>query len=153
MPYSSGDPSKYPVKQITKPLPFEVIGVGIVLNQEMQVLIDQRNEEGILGGLWEFPGGKQELGETIEATIHRELEEELAINVEVGEELLTLDHSYSHKRLRFVVHLCNWLAGEPKPLASQKVLWVDPFQLNQYPFPAANSRIITVLHKRLRSIN
>ena len=148
--YAAGDPARYPVKDASKPLPFQVIGVGVVLNGAGQVLIDQRLNEGLLGGLWEFPGGKQESGEAIEATIRRELSEELAIQVEVGEELISLEHAYSHKRLRFVVHLCRWLSGEPQPLASQQVQWVDPQDLGAYPFPAANAKIIAALLDRLQ---
>jgi A/G-specific adenine glycosylase len=137
------------VKEASRTVPFQVIGVGVVLDRSGRVLIDQRLEEGLLGGLWEFPGGKQEPGEAIAATIRRELREELAIEVEVGEELLSLDHAYSHKRLRFVVHLCRWLGGEPRPLASQQVRWVEPADLSAYPFPAANARIIAALLERL----
>ena len=126
-------------------LPFQVIGVGVVHNGAGEVLIDQRLNEGLLGGLWEFPGGKQEPGEPIVATIRRELEEELAIEVEVGAELIVVEHTYSHKRLRFVVHLCTWLSGEPQSLASQQVRWVRPEQLGEYPFPAANTQIIAAL--------
>ena len=147
--YASGDPAVYPVKEAPRELPFQVIGVGVVLNDAGEVLIDQRLNEGLLGGLWEFPGGKQEPGEAIEATIGRELQEELAIEVEVGEELISLDHAYSHKRMRFVVHLCQWRAGEPQPLASQQVRWVKPQQLSDFPFPAANARIIAALLARL----
>ena len=137
------------MKEAQRELPFQGIGVGVVLNDAGEVLIDQRLNEGLLGGLWEFPGGKQEPGEAIEATIGRELQEELAIEVEVGEELISLDHAYSHKRLRFVVHLCQWRSGEPQPLASQQVRWVKPQQLGDYPFPAANARIIAALLARL----
>jgi A/G-specific adenine glycosylase len=126
-------------------LPFQVIGVGVVRNGAGEVLIDQRLHEGLLGGLWEFPGGKQEPGELIVETIRRELEEELAIEVEVGAELIVVEHAYSHKRLRFVVHLCTWLSGEPQPLASQQVRWVRPDRLGEYPFPAANAQIIAAL--------
>ena len=147
--YAAGDPSAYPVKDAPRELPFQVIGVGVVLNGDGEVLIDQRLNEGLLGGLWEFPGGKQESGEAIGATIERELREELAIEAAVGEELITLEHAYSHKRLRFVVHLCTWLSGEPQPLASQQVRWVRPEQLSDFPFPAANARIIAALLERL----
>jgi len=147
--YAAGDPACYPVKDATRTVPFQVIGVGVVLDGAGRVLIDQRLEEGLLGGLWEFPGGKQEEGEAITATIERELAEELAIAVQVGEELIVVDHAYSHKRLRFVVHLCRWLAGEPQPLASQQVRWVEPAELDAYPFPAANARIIAALRERL----
>ena len=149
--YASGDPCRWPVTEAPKPLPFQVIGVGVVLNEAGEVLIDQRLEGGLLGGMWEFPGGKQEEGETIEACISRELREELAIEVMVSELLISVDHAYSHKKLRFVVHLCSWLSGEPQPLASQQVRWVRPDQLNDYPFPAANARIIEALLGNLAS--
>lgn len=149
--YAAGNPADYPVKDAPRELPFQVIGVGVVLNEAGEVLIDQRLNEGLLGGLWEFPGGKQEPGEAIEATIRRELEEELAIVVEVGEELITLEHAYSHKRLRFVVHLCRWLSGDPQPLAAQQVRWVEPGLLGEFPFPAANARIIAALQQRLQA--
>lgn len=137
------------VTDAPRSLPFSVIGVGVVLNQAGEVLIDQRLNEGLLGGLWEFPGGKQEPGEAITDTIARELQEELAIDVAVDQELITVDHAYSHKKLRFIVHLCRWLSGEPQPLASQQVRWVKPEELGNFPFPAANARIIEALLKSL----
>lgn len=147
--YAAGDPPRFPVKEASRSVPFQVIGVGVVQDGAGRVLIDQRLEEGLLGGLWEFPGGKQEPQEAIAETIRRELREELAIEADVGEELITLDHAYSHKRLRFVVHLCRWRSGEPQALASQQVRWVEPGDLGAYPFPAANARIIAALHERL----
>ena len=147
--YAAGDPARFPVKDSPRTVPFQVVGVGVVLDGAGRVLIDQRLNEGLLGGLWEFPGGKQEEGEAIAATIERELAEELAIAVAVGEELIVIEHAYSHKRLRFVVHLCTWLAGEPQPLASQQVRWVRPVELADYPFPAANGRIIAALLEHL----
>ncbi len=143
--YAAGDPSRWPMTDAPKPLPFQVIGVGVVFNAVGEVLIDQRLEEGLLGGMWEFPGGKQEPGESIEDCIARELQEELGIAVKVKEKLITVDHSYSHKKLRFVVHCCEWVSGDPQPLASQQLRWVLPEQLTDFPFPAANARIIEAL--------
>ena len=151
--YASGDPSGWPVVEVRKPVPFQVIGIGVVINEAGDVLIDQRLEEGLLGGMWEFPGGKQELGEPIEACIARELMEELGIEVSVGDPLITVDHAYSHKKLQFVVHFCRWISGEPQPLASQQVRWVRPEHLKDYPFPAANARIIEALLGRLSRSN
>ena len=79
------------------------------------------------------------------------MKEELGIAVKVGAELITVDHAYSHKKLRFVVHLCDWLSGEPQPLVSQQVRWVRPDDLGTYAFPAANARIIEALLGRLTS--
>ena len=143
--YAAGDPSRWPMTDASKPVPFQVIGVGVVYNASGEILIDQRLEEGLLGGMWEFPGGKQEPDETIEACIARELREELGIDVVVEDHLITVDHAYSHKKLRFVVHLCTWLSGDPQPLASQQVRWVQAQSLGNYAFPAANARIIEAL--------
>ena len=145
----SGSPQQYPVKEAPRNIPFQVIGVGVVLKESGEVLIDQRLNEGLLGGLWEFPGGKQEPGEEIIDTIRRELREELAIEVSVEQALITVDHAYSHKKLRFEVHLCRWISGDPQPLASQQVRWVKPSELSNYPFPAANARIIAALLEHL----
>ncbi len=149
--YALGKQKEFPVKEPAKPLPFEVIGIGVVLNHHHQILIDQRLEQGLLGGMWEFPGGKKEVDESIEQTIARELKEELSIEVEVGEKLIDFEHAYSHKKLRFIVHICKWLRGKPQPLASQKVEWVSPESLENYPFPAANTKIISSLKKYLNT--
>ena len=145
--YAAGDPRRWPVTDASKPLPFQVIGVGVVLNAAGEVLIDQRLEEGLLG-MWEFCG-KQEKCESIETRIARELKEELGIAVTVGAELITVDHAYSHKKLRFV-HLCDRV-GEPQPFASQQVRWVRPDDLGDYAFPAANAKIIAALLGKLNT--
>ena len=121
--------------------------MGVVLNEAGEVLIDQRLNEGLLGGLWEFPGGKQEPGEALEETVARELKEELDIEVAVGEKLISLDHSYSHKRLRFEVYWCELVQGVPRPFASQEVRWVSVENLYKFPFPAANHKIIEAIMK------
>ncbi|WP_320676005.1 A/G-specific adenine glycosylase [Prochlorococcus sp. MIT 1300] len=147
--YASGQQKMLPMKDVKKKLPFHVIGIGVVVNESGQVLIAQRLAEGLLGGLWEFPGGKQEEGEVIELTISRELKEELDIDVEVDEKLVSFEHAYSHMKLRFEVFLCRHIDGEPKPLSSQKVKWVTLSALSEYPFPAANARMIASLRDHL----
>ena len=92
---------------------------------------------------------KKNTDESIKETIEREILEELGIVVKVGTKLLSFDHAYSHKKIHFTVHLCEWISGEPKPLASQKLLWVSPEKLFDFPFPAANNKIISELYKHL----
>tara|TARA_B100000214_G_scaffold43464_1_gene27246 strand:+ start:140 stop:571 length:432 start_codon:yes stop_codon:yes gene_type:complete len=129
--------------------PVQEIGIGLVFNKNGELLIDQRLEKSSMGGMWEFPGGKKHPRESIENTIERELKEELGIIVNVGEKLLFFEHAYTHVKLHFNVHFCKWIAGEPKPLASQKLLWVYPDQLFNFPFPAANTKIISELQKHI----
>ncbi len=125
------------------------IGIGIVINDNGQVLIDQRLNESIMGGLWEFPGGKQEEGELIEQTIVRELKEELDIDVQVSDKLISIDHSDNTNNYHFIVHICKLISGEPKPLSSQRINWVFPIDLDSYNFPIINFEIIKALKEYL----
>ena len=125
------------------------IGIGLVFNKKGELLIDQRLNCSTMGGMWEFPGGKKIPEESIQTTIKRELKEEVGITVNVGKKLVSFEHTYTHKKLIFTVHFCTWISGKPKPLASQKLCWVSPDKLIDFAFPAANSKIITALHKHL----
>ena len=147
--YSKYDPHNFPHKAMKNINPLQEVGIGLVFNNKGELLIDQRLESSSMGGMWEFPGGKKTSIESIEETIEREIKEELGIVVTVGAKLLSFDHTYSHKKINFTVHLCEWKSGEPKPLASQKLLWVSPEKLLDFPFPAANSKIISELYKLL----
>ena len=147
--YLRYDPQNFPKKEMKKIIPFHEIGIGLVFSQEGELLIDQRLDSASMGGMWEFPGGKKKPDESIKETIKREIQEELGIVVQVGAKLLSFEHAYSHKKFYFTVHMCEWKSGEPKPLASQKLLWVSPEKLVDFPFPAANSKIIAELYKHL----
>ena len=147
--YIKYDPNDFPQKEMKKIKPLQEIGIGLVFNKHGELLIDQRLEGSSMGGMWEFPGGKKNFDESIEKTIERELQEELGIVVKVGEQLLSFEHAYTNLKLKFTVHICEWISGEPKPLASQKLLWVYPDKLFDFPFPAANTKIISELHKHL----
>ena len=126
-----------------------VIGIGIVINDLGKILIAQRAPNQIMGGLWEFPGGKQENQESIENTIASEILEELGINVKVEDKLLEFDHTYEDKNFHFVVHACNLISGQPQPLESQRIKWVLPSNLSNYSFPEANTKMIDALNDYL----
>ena len=126
-------------------LPHKQIGVAVICNDQGQILIDRRPSEGLLGGLWEFPGGKIEPGETVQECIQREILEELGIEIEVGEHLITLDHVYSHFQVTLNVYYCRYLDGKPQPLGCEEIRWVSLSEIDNYPFPKANSKIITTL--------
>jgi A/G-specific adenine glycosylase len=80
----------------SSPIPDKMIGVAVIWNEEGLVLIDKRKAQGLLGGLWEFPGGKVEPGETVEACIQREIKEELGLEIEVRDRVITISHAYTH---------------------------------------------------------
>lgn len=131
----------------TTSIPYKLIGVGVIWNHQGQILIDRRRPEGLLGGLWEFPGGKIELGETIEDCIKREIKEELGIGIEVGEHLITIDHTYTHLRVSLTVHHCRYLTGDPMPIECDEIRWVTLDEIDQFPFPIANAQIIAALRQ------
>ncbi len=145
--YNLGIQSHLPMREPSSPLPHKNIGVAVIWNEQGQILIDRRRPNGLLGGLWEFPGGKIELGETVEECIKREIQEELAIEVEVGDRLITIDHAYSHFRVTLNVHHCRHLIGVPQPLECDEIRWVTLEEIDQFPFPKANAQIIAALRQ------
>ena len=127
------------------PPPHKIIGVGVIWNNQQQILIARRLPGGAMGGLWEFPGGKLEPGETVEECIKREIWEELGIVVEVGKHLITIKHDYSHLRVTLTVHHCQHLLGVPQPIECEEIKWVTLDEIDHYTFPQANRQIITAL--------
>jgi A/G-specific adenine glycosylase len=135
-----------------KTVTHKVVGVAIIWNGS-KILIDRRLPTGSLGGLWEFPGGKVEPGESIAACIAREVQEELALVVEVGDRLtgsdgvlpLVIEHDYQDFTVELVAHHCRYLGGEPQPLSCDEIRWVTVAELGQYPLPPANVAIVEAL--------
>jgi len=125
--------------------PHKIIGVAVIWNDQKQILIDRRRPEGVMGGLWEFPGGKIEPGETIKECIQREIYEELGIVIEVGEHLITIDHTYTDLRVTLTVHHCRHVTGVPQLLECDEIRWVNLEELEQFAFPKANFQIIAAL--------
>ena len=126
-------------------LPHKRIGVAVIWNQSGQILIDKRKLEGTMGGLWEFPGGKIEAGETVVDCIVREIREELAIDITVGEHLMSIEHTYPTFQMTLIVHHCQYIGGIPQPIASDEIRWVNISDLVNYQFPAANMAIINAI--------
>ena len=125
--------------------PHKIIGVAVIWNEQGLILIDRRLPGGAMGGLWEFPGGKIEANETVEECIKREIAEELGIEIEVKENLITIDHTYEQFRVTLKVHNCCYVSGEPQTLECDEIRWVKVEELGQFTFPEANSQIIAAL--------
>jgi len=120
------------------------VAAGLVF-RDGKLLITQRKQGQHLAGLWEFPGGKRESGETFEACLKRELEEELAISVSVKEFLIEISHTYPSKAVLLRFYLCEWKAGEPLPIGCQDLRWINREELRHFPFPEADSQILELL--------
>ena len=128
-------------------LPQKRIGVAVIINDQGEILIDRRPNNADMGGLWEFPGGKVEPSETIEECIKREVKEELALDIKVGQHLISIDYAYPQVHISLIVHYCHHQGGEPQALASQEVRWVSLANIEQFKFPEANQQIITALQQ------
>jgi len=107
-----------------------------------RLLIAQRPEGGHLAGMWEFPGGKREPGETWEECLRRELREELDVDVEVGRLFEEVTHAYPTKTVRLRFFLCRLPTGEPRPVGCAAVAWVSPEALGRYEFPPADAGLL-----------
>jgi 8-oxo-dGTP diphosphatase len=119
------------------------VAVGVVKNAEGQVLISLRNESLHQGGLWEFPGGKMKAEETAEQALARELKEELAITVIAATPLITVKHQYPDLAIQLNVFLVEHFSGAANSCEDQPFKWVNPVELSNHTFPAANQPIIT----------
>ena len=131
-----------PYKSSKAPIPEHAIVVGIIRNAQGQLLISKRPANKMLGGLWEFPGGKMEADETPEQALHREVWEELGIRVQILRELKTLRHTYSHFKIQLKAYLCLHTEGTPQAHSSDDIRWIQKSEVLQYPFPKAN-RLLT----------
>ncbi len=133
--------------EIVTPLNHKLIGVAVIWNDRGEILIDRRYPGGVMGGLWEFPGGKIEVGETVEACIIREIREELDIEIKVGKPLINIDYNYSEFQVTLKVYECQHISGEPQPLESAEIRWVTLDEIDRFEFPAANTQIISALRQ------
>lgn len=125
--------------------PHYEIAVGVIRDEDERILIARRPPEGLLGGLWEFPGGKLEPGESLEAAVVREVREELGIRVAPESKIAEIDHAYSHFEITLHAFHCRHEGGRPKGRDGQPVRWVPRNELDRYAFPAANRKILQAL--------
>ncbi|ACB97210.1 (deoxy)nucleoside triphosphate pyrophosphohydrolase [Beijerinckia indica] len=123
-----------------------VVAVALV-DQDMRVLIAQRPPGKTLAGLWEFPGGKVEPGESPEAALIRELTEELGITVAEPclAPLTFASHAYEHFHLLMPLYICRRWQGFVSPREGQTLKWVAPRALRDYPMPPADEPLISAL--------
>jgi A/G-specific adenine glycosylase len=142
-----GKQEQLPVRSPRKPAPHYDIAAGVI-RRRGRMLIDRRRDEGLLGGLWELPGGKVEPGETPAEAVVREAREEVGLEVKVIEHLASVDHAYTHFRITLHVYVCDAVRGRARAIDCAAVKWIDPDQLDQYAFPTANRKVFEHLAAR-----
>jgi A/G-specific adenine glycosylase len=132
-----------PVKLVRKPVPHYTIA-GAVIEKNGLIYVQQRPAEGLLGGLWEFPGGKQEPHESITDAVHREVLEETGMHIGQLQPLVPVDHAYTHFRITLHMFKAQWVAGKPQT-EGQPFQWLPLGQLRQLAFPKANVLVLDQL--------
>jgi A/G-specific adenine glycosylase len=144
--YRTGQPMDYPVRKPKKKIPEYQIAIGVIF-KDGRMLITRRKEDGLLGGLWEFPGGKIQEGESSEDACKREIEEEVNLEVDVIDFVTHVDHAYSHFKIAVDVYACRYRAGDLILDGPVDYRWILVDETDNYPFPAVNHRIFPHLKK------
>jgi 8-oxo-dGTP diphosphatase len=131
----------------TGPKKLLLVAACALVDADGRVLLAQRPEGKQLAGLWEFPGGKVEPGETPEETLVRELKEELDIETKVAclAPLTFASHAYETFNLLMPLYVCRRFWGTPRPMEAQALKWVRPKQMRDYPMPPADAPLIPFL--------
>ena len=135
---------KYPEKIKTKPKPeFDVI-VGMIYKNN-NFLISKRKKGGLLGGLWELPGGKKKPKETHLDCLKREIKEELDIKVDIRKKIGKIKHQYSHFNINLIGYECQYKNGSAKPISSDEIKWIKKNKIDNYAFPKSTIKLFSLL--------
>lgn len=137
-----GDPEGYPVKPPKAKVPHRHVGAGVVVDRRGRILVAQRRDDAMLGGLWEFPGGGQEDGESMAECIRRELKEELGIEVRVGPQLCIVSHAFTHFTMDLHAYWARIERGRPRALECADHRWCTPAEIRALPLPRADIHIL-----------
>jgi 8-oxo-dGTP diphosphatase len=140
-----------PTTEAKSQLPLVLVSAVALVDIDGRILLAQRPAHKKMGGLWEFPGGKIEAGESPEAALIRELQEELDINTSESclAPLSFASHAYDDFHLLMMLFVCRRWHGQPRPVESGALKWVRPNQLRDYPMPPADIPLISVLRDLL----
>jgi 8-oxo-dGTP diphosphatase len=121
------------------------VAAAALVDSDGRVLLARRHDDSHQGGLWEFPGGKLESGETVADGLRRELREELGIDIESHRPLIRVAHHYDDRSVLLDVHRVDRWHGQPQGREGQPLAWVAPDALGDYPMPAADEPIVSAL--------
>lgn len=133
-----------PFKSKRPPTPHYEIAVGVIWKGD-ELLIGRRRTDQMLGGLWEFPGGKRKINETLAETAVREILEETALTVTIGAPYCVVKHAYTHFKITLTAFKCDYVSGKEKPRSTDELTWISLDEIDRYPFPTANKRVIEAI--------
>ena len=139
--------SNYPIKKKVKNIPLFDVVVGYIQNQQKKFIITKRPKDKMLGGLWELPGGKRETGESLKSGLMREIKEELSIDIKINKKIGTIQHSYSHMKIKLHGYHCSVKSGKIKLNASKQLEWINFSDINKYSFPTASHKLFKEMEK------
>ncbi|OOZ42604.1 Nudix family hydrolase [Solemya elarraichensis gill symbiont] len=122
------------------------VAVAVIRDRAGHILLSRRPNDKHLGGLWGFPGGKLEAGESLADGLKREIDEELGIRIETHRPLIQVRHAYPDRHVLLDVHLVERWHGEASGREGQEIAWVDPDSLSGYQLPPADKPIVTALN-------
>ena len=142
--FQDGAPHLYPNIPKKEKIPEYQVGLAVIWH-DGKFLIQKRPSIGHLAGLWEFPGGKCENGESPEQALDRKCREELGLGVRIVKKLTTVTHGYSHFKIQVKVFWCEAKKQVPKALKNQPLAWIGADELEKYPFPSANHKFFPLL--------
>jgi A/G-specific adenine glycosylase len=142
--FKKGRQCAIPVTTKRNPLPTVHIATAVIYRKN-RVLITRRNPFGLLGGLWEFPGGKVRKGERSEQACTREIKEEVNLSVEIVEQLTRITHAYTHLRIVMDVFRCRYQSGQVLLSGPVDYRWITIDEIDRFPFPVANHKFIPLL--------
>jgi A/G-specific adenine glycosylase len=148
--FAAGTQDQRPVKAKKAATPHYDVAAGVIWDGQGRLLIAQRKADGLLGGLWEFPGGKLEVDETLPECLTRELREELDIAVTVGDLLTSVKHAFTHFKITLHAFECRHTDGVPQAIGCAAWRWVHPADLDQFAFGRADQQVIAVLRAKER---
>ena len=134
-----------PIRKAKKAIPHKEIVVAVIQDEAGLYLLGKRPPEGMLGGLWEFPGGKVEKGETHQQALERECQEELGVSVKVGGMVSMVNHAYTHFKVTLNVYRCRIIRGKVKAKTHSELKWVERDAFSDYAFPKGNHKFIDLL--------
>ena len=135
-----------PVSARTRSVPEHHIAAGVIHRDDL-VLITRRKPSGLLGGLWEFPGGRVMRGETAEKACLREIKEEVNLSVDIIEPLTRIRHAYTHFRIVMDVFRCRYRSGHIVLRGPVDYRWITIDEIDDFPFPVANHKFIPLLEE------